>query len=208
MFDDLISARQPSDQKRIRGSEGGVEHYLTEGAVMAAFAMHLLRTVPGLKHVAIHPDGQHAAAFDFPGWFKKQGFAMIEPVGKTLYGGKYRSALNGQTVLVQPKSGLADVVAEIDGTTFSAECKGGAINSTHAGQQSRLRKGLCETVGLSLSSSVKEGKRQFAVVPRTQSTERLAQRMLDRAKVAGIEIALVDGRGNVFEVTSSQPAPA
>lgn len=82
MFDDLISARQPSNQKRIRGSEGGVEHYLTEGAVMVAFAMHLLRTVPGLKHVAIHPDGQHADAFDFPGWFKKQGFAIIERVGR------------------------------------------------------------------------------------------------------------------------------
>ena len=28
---------------------------------MVAFSMHLLRTVDGLKHVAIHPDGEHAS---------------------------------------------------------------------------------------------------------------------------------------------------
>ena len=37
---------------------------------MVAFAMHLLRTVPGLKHVAIHPDGEHGKRFDFLGWLK------------------------------------------------------------------------------------------------------------------------------------------
>jgi hypothetical protein len=65
---------------------------------------------------------------------------------------------------------------------------------------SRLRKGLCETIGLSLSSPIAEGKRQFSVVPRTPTTETLAKRMIVRAKTAGIEIALVDGQGNVFEV--------
>lgn len=38
---------------------------------MVAFAMHLLRTVPNLRHVAIHPDGEHGKQFDFQGWLKK-----------------------------------------------------------------------------------------------------------------------------------------
>jgi hypothetical protein len=82
-----------------------MEHHLTEGAVMVAFAMHLLRTVPNLKHVVIHPDGEHGKRFDFQGWLQKQGFALIQPMGSTLYGGTYRSAVAGQTILVNPKSG-------------------------------------------------------------------------------------------------------
>jgi hypothetical protein len=103
MFDDLISHHEPPPN-RVGTCEGGVEHHLTEGAVMVAFAMHLLRTVPGLKHVAIHPDGEHGKRFDFRGWLEKHGFAMIEPMGSTRYGGKYQSVA-GQTVLVNPKSG-------------------------------------------------------------------------------------------------------
>ena len=98
MFDDLISHHEPPPN-RVGTCEDGVEHHLTEGAVMVAFAMHLLRTVPGLKHVAIHPDGEHGKRFDFRGWLEKHGFAMIEPMGSTRYGGKYQSVA-GQTVLV------------------------------------------------------------------------------------------------------------
>ena len=87
-----------------------------------------------------------------------------------------------------------------------AECKGGIVNTRHAGQTSRLRQGLCETIGLSLASPAIEGRRQFAVVPRTKVTESLARRMAARAGSAGIEIALVDGRGNVFDVTPESPA--
>jgi hypothetical protein len=169
---------------------------------MLAFATHLLRTVPGLKHVAIHPDGEHGKRFDFLDWLTKHGFDLTEPMGSTRYGGTYRS-VSGQTILVNPKSGRGDVVADIDGVNFVAECKGGIINSKHSGPLSRLRKGLCETIGQCLSSQVAEGTRQFAVVPRTQITETLAQRMIVRTKKAGIEIALVDDRGNVVNVTSS-----
>jgi len=35
--------------------------------------MHLLRIVPGLKLVAIHPDGEPAKTFDFLGRLGKQG---------------------------------------------------------------------------------------------------------------------------------------
>ncbi len=200
MFDDLISSRKPPDG-RVRACEGGIEeHHLTEGAVMVAFAMHLLRTVPDLKHVTIHPDGEHGKQFDFLGWLKKHGFAMIEPMGRTSYGGKYQSVVDGQTVLINPKSGRGDVVADIGGKSFVAECKGGIINSKHAGLLSRLRSGLCETIGLTLSYPVAEGKRQFAVVPHTPTTETLARKMIVRAKAAGIDIALVDGKGNVFDV--------
>lgn len=38
------------------------------------------------------------------------------------------------------------------------------------------------------------------MVPRTTATEKLARRMAKRAWAAGIEIALVDGRGNVFDI--------
>jgi hypothetical protein len=110
MFDDLISHRQPAPN-RVGTCEGGVEDYLSKGAVMVAFAMHLLRTVPGLKQVAIHPDGEHGKQFDFQTWLKRRGFAMTAPMGKTSYGGTYSSA-TGQTVLVNPASGRGDVAAE------------------------------------------------------------------------------------------------
>jgi hypothetical protein len=198
MFDDLVTHREPPPN-RISSCEGGVEHHLSEGAVMVAFAMHLLGTVPGLKHVAIHPDGEHGKQFDFRGWLERQGFILTAPMGSTAYGGTY-SSTSGQTVLVNPKSGRGDVVADVDGQSFVAECKGGVINTRHPGQQSRLRQGLCETVGLSLASPITEGRRQFAVVPHTKATETLALRMAARAGEAGIEIALVDGHGAVIHI--------
>jgi hypothetical protein len=98
------------------------------------------------------------------------------------------------------KSGRGDVVADFRGASIVAECKGGIVNTRHPGQQSRLRQGLCEVIGLSLAQPVIEGRRQVAVVPRTKVTETLAQKMAIRARAAGIEIALVDGHGKVFDV--------
>jgi hypothetical protein len=101
-------------------------------------------------------------------------------------------------IVVNPKSGLGDVVAEIGGQIVSAECKGGIINTRHSGQVSRLYKGLCETVGL-LMATPSPG-RQVAVVPHTESTIRLATRLAPRCALAGIEIALVKSRGEVIAV--------
>jgi hypothetical protein len=101
-------------------------------------------------------------------------------------------------IVVHPASGEGDVVAEIDGVILSAECKGGIINTKHSGQVSRLYKGLCETVGL-LMANPSPG-RQIAVVPRTNATQKLAQRLAPRCAVAGIEIALVGGRGEIEDV--------
>jgi hypothetical protein len=204
MLDDLVTVHAPPPN-RVKACDGEMEQHLTEGAIMIAFAMHLLRTVSGLKHVAIHPDGEHGKRFDFQGWLKKQGFEREEPMGTTSYGGVYRSAA-GQSLLINPKSGRGDVAADINGASFVAECKGGIINTKHAGQVSRLRQGLCETIGQLMSTEDVDGRREFAVVPRTAATVALANRIAARARRAGIEIALVDARGNVFDVKAGPQA--
>ena len=66
MFDNLITHRVPPPN-RVGMCDGEHEQHLPEGAVMVAFAMHLLRTVPGLREVSIHPDGEHGKRFDFSG---------------------------------------------------------------------------------------------------------------------------------------------
>jgi hypothetical protein len=198
MFDDLISAK-PAPEKRASFVEAGIEHHLSEAAVMLAFAMHLLRTMPGLKHVDIHPDGEHAKQFDLGGWLAQHGFQKTSSKGSTAYGGIYQ-AENGHSILINPASGRFDVVADAGDLSVGAECKGGIINTRHSGQVSRVRKGLCEAVGLLMQHPLHEGQRQVAVVPLTPVAERLARQMLPRASKAGIEIALVDGHGNVHEV--------
>jgi hypothetical protein len=205
MFNDLITERVPP-HKRAAKCDGPSELHLSEGAVMIAFAMHLLRTVPGLSDVAIHPDGEHGKRFDFRGWLEKQGFEKKVSAGGTTYGGTYLCP-SGRTIVVDPSSRhRGDVIARTGSRSFVAECKGGIINTRHSGQQSRLRQGLCETVGLSLASPSVPGRRQFAVVPLASATEKLASRMAARAHAAGVEIALVDARGNVFDVKLSSTA--
>ncbi|HKQ44223.1 MAG TPA: hypothetical protein VJS47_02410 [Rhizomicrobium sp.] len=194
-FDDLIAAKAPPPN-RVGKVAGKQEHHLYEGAVMVAYAMHLLRTQP-TKLVHIHPDGEHGKQFDFAGWLGRQGFSIVSRTGKTTYGGSYADA-EGRMIVVNPKSGQGDVVAEIGGQIISAECKGGIINTRHSGQVSRLYKGLCETVGL-LMANPSPG-RQVAVVPYTESTLRLATRLAPRCALAGIEIALVKNRGEIVEV--------
>jgi hypothetical protein len=201
MHDGLITLH-PAPPNRAAHCDAGMEHHLTEGAVMLAFAMHLLRTVPGIQEIAIHPDGEHGKRFDFEGWLHRSGFRKISSTGTTSYGGTYRSAA-GQTLTVHPASGLGDVVARCgNGLTYVAECKGGIINTRHAGQVSKLRRGLCEAVGLSLARAIEDGTEQFAVVPHTRVTEELARRMTPRVRTAGVRIALVDGKGRITEMTS------
>jgi hypothetical protein len=199
MQDDLITPRD-APPKRVAHCEGGIEHHLTEGAVMLAFAMHLLRTVPDITVLSIHPDGEHGKRFDFKRWLEKRGFTKISGTGKTSYGGLYRSAV-GVALTVHPASGLGDVAARCcNGLTYIAECKGGIINTRHPGQVSRLRKGLCEAVGLSLARAIEDGAEQFAVVPHIRATEELARRMAIRVRAAGIRIALVDAGGRITEI--------
>ncbi|MBO9378837.1 hypothetical protein GG804_18885 [Sphingomonas histidinilytica] len=196
-FEDLVTALAPPPN-RVGKADGDHEHHLYEGAVMIAYAMHLLRT-EGAQHVRIHPDGEHGKQFDFSGWLERRQFQKISTIGTTAYGGAYENSA-GQTITVNPRSGLGDVVAEVGDHVISAECKGGIINTKHAGQVSRLYKGLCETVGM-LMATPTQG-RQVAVVPLTASTLRLAERLAPRCAIAGIEIALVGSRGEVLDVKS------
>jgi hypothetical protein len=158
-FEDLITVLSPPP-KRIGKSDGAHEHHLYEGAVMVAYAMHLLRT-QDIRHVCVHPDGEHGKQFDFSGWLSRQAFVKTSSIGSTSYGGTYRNAA-GYEIIINPKSGLGDVVAKVGDQIISAECKGGIINTRHSGQVSRLYKGLCEAVGL-LMSKPSQG-RQVAVV--------------------------------------------
>lgn len=106
--------------------------------------MHLLRTQDA-RDVRIHPDGEHGKQFDFMGWLGRRAFTKVSDLGSTAYGGVYRNPM-GETITVNPKSGLGDVVADVGNHVIWAECKGGIINTRHPGQVSRLYRGLCETV--------------------------------------------------------------
>ncbi|HVB10929.1 MAG TPA: hypothetical protein VNM16_11260 [Bacillota bacterium] len=194
-FDDLI-VRLPAPPKRGRYAADGMEDHLYEGAVILAYAMHLMRT-EGCSVVDIHPDGEHGKQFDFSAWLQRRGFTKESSSGRTSYGGTYRDA-EGRTILIEPTSGLGDVVAAVGGQTLIAECKGGLIATQHPGQVSRLRKGLCEAVGL-LMARPSPG-RQVAVVPYAPVTCEWAARLAPRCAGAGIELALLNRHGEVIHV--------
>ncbi|MGV2164914.1 hypothetical protein ACQZ40_00930 [Agrobacterium sp. 16-172Ci] len=200
-FEDLVMALAPPPN-RVGKADGVHEHHLYEGAVMVAYAMHLLRA-EGAHEVRIHPDGEHGKQFDFVVWLARRGFSKVSGLGSTTYGGLYRNE-RGQTITINPKSGLGDVVAEIGEQVIVAECKGGIINTRHPGQTSRLYRGLCETVGLLMATPPRG--RQVAVAPLTDGTLRLAERLAPRCALAGIEIALVGARGEVMNIEPTKRA--
>lgn len=162
---------------------------------MIAFAIWLLDA--GATTVTVYPDGEHGKRFDPKASLAKHGFDHIRSQGTTSYGGDY--VRGQQMVTVIPRSGQGDVVAKAGEKTVVAECKGGVVNSRHAGQVSRLRRGLCEAVGL-LMARPRENERHVAVVPAHSTTRALASRMIARTSMVGIEIALVDGQGTVMFV--------
>jgi hypothetical protein len=100
--------------------------------------------------------------------------------------------------VINPRSGVGDVLGMVDDRRIVIECKGGTINRTHAGQLSRLRRGLCEAVGLLMARPF-DGAREIAAVPLTSETERLAA----RCQRAGIEIALVRRDGSIHWATEA-----
>lgn len=191
-LDGLVDRRAPPPN-RIGKHDSDHEEHLTEGAVMIAFAMHLLRW-EGATLVRLHPDGEHGKNFDFRGWLTANGFMRSDPTGTTAYAGTYTNAA-AQQIIVKPTPGVGDVIAETPSGAIFAECKGGVLNTRHSGQTSRLYKGLCEAVGLLMAAPT--AGRQIAVVPDTAVTARLAARLVPRCQLAGIEIALVGARGNV-----------
>lgn len=181
-----------SPEKRLAKAEGGIEQHMSEAAVMLAFAMHLFYL--GAGKVSIHPDGEHGKRFEIQAWLVAHGFIWGHGWGTTSYAGQYS---NGNRILeVHVKPGYGDVVAMIEGRSVIAECKGGIINTRHAGQVSRLRKGLHEATGQLLARSG-DGEINIAVVPSTITTRDLATKMSQRANRAGIAIALVSATGAV-----------
>ena len=184
---DLITLRKPPPN-RVDKTEGGLEKQFTEAAVMLAYISYLMEQHPELNGIEIHPDGEHGKQFDIRGWLERRGYKLVEPQGKTTYGGRYDNG--DRSILVSLKAGQGDVVGQLNSSKIVAECKGGIINTKHAGQKSRLRRGLCEAVGLLMSRENTE-ERQYAVVPLTDDTQRLADRMRPRCRKAGIEIVLI-----------------
>ncbi len=104
---------------------------------MLAYAAHLVKS--GADHVALHPDGEHGKKFDFPAWFAAKKYRFTQGCGKTLYAGTYQH--ESHKLVLKVRAGIGDVVATIDGRTVIAECKGGILNTRHAGQRSKLRRG-------------------------------------------------------------------
>ena len=194
IFMNLVTEHHPTPARAIH-CESGVELHLTEPAVMLAMAHWLIDH--GATDVKVHPDGMHLKQFDMGEWLSDQGFMKTAQIGKTEAGGKYENG--GITVTIDPRPGIGDVVAVIDGRRSEIEAKGGCINSRHPGLLSKLRKHLYEAVGMLLDSQ-NNADRLIAVVPRHAETERVAQRMANRCRAAGIEIALVSGDGNVWIV--------
>ena len=66
----IWSANWRPQPNRVGKCVGDLEHHLDEGAVMVAFAMHLLRTT-STQEVRIHLDGEHGKRFDFA---KRRGY--------------------------------------------------------------------------------------------------------------------------------------
>jgi hypothetical protein len=195
---DLLTLIAPTEKRR-KGLIGEFEEHLSEGAVMLAYALHVLRTSDAQK-VEIHPDGEHGKRFEFRSRLLARGFQFVSPLGTTEYGGLYRH-VDGREIEVYPRSGLGDVVAVVGNGRIVAETKGGIVNTRHPGPTSRLRRGLCEAVGLLLATPLVEGTQQIAVVPNVDVTQRLAKSMITRVRRAGIKISLVDLCGNVTDVT-------
>lgn len=191
-MDGLVTFKSPPPN-RVGKCDGEMEAHLTEAAVMLAFAMHLIDSM-GYERVKIHPDGEHGKRFDIASWLIGNGFEHQIAKGSTTYGGAYVRA-DGVTIVVDPHSGQGDVVAERDGNLIVAECKGGIINTRHSGQRSRLYSGLCETVGLLMAKET--AGEEYAVVPSTPVTRRLAERMHRRCAAVGITICLVEADGTV-----------
>jgi hypothetical protein len=198
MFDDLIRELEPPTKRQGMCTDGSKEKHFTEAAVMLAYVMHLFAENAQTHTIRICPDGEHAKRLDIRLWLENHSFVRNTALGKTNYGGSY--SLGDKTIIVTPTSGIGDVVIDTDRMNLIAECKGGIVNTRHPGQKSKLRKGLCEAVGLLMATNQKG--RQVAVVPFTDVTLALARKMESRVKLAGIEIALIKSDGSVFDAFS------
>lgn len=188
-------------EKRATYAEGGIERRMYEAAVMVAVSQHLIdlqRQCGENGKVSIHPDGQHDRQYSFREALGALGFQRCEALGKTEFGGRYRHGDDEITVF--PQSGRGDVTAHVEGRLVMVECKGGTLNSRHAGVLSRARSSLSELIG-QLMVLPDDGARHIAARPWSKQSEELARRLAPRCIKAGIEIALVHEDGSLQFVT-------
>jgi hypothetical protein len=158
---------------------------------MLAFANYLFDQ--GAPEVTINPDGMHGKQFKIRNWLLNNGYIHESPHGTTDYGGIY---VNGSRRLrVWLRAGQGDVSGMTGNRFVVAECKGGVFNSSRNGVRSSLRSGLREAIGALMERPATE--RNIAVVPDAEETRKFAERAIERAIKAGIEIALVTEHGEV-----------
>ena len=86
-------------------------------------------------------------------------------------------------------------MADLKGRRVVVEAKGGIINTSHAGQTSRLRRNLYEAIGMLLDGP-EPADRSITAVPRHSVTQTIAERIARRCRDIGIEIVLVSGMGS------------
>jgi hypothetical protein len=105
-FDYLIAELAPPPNRRGKAKDGQ-EHRFYEGAVMLAYAMHLLET-ENTREVRVHPDGMHGKQFDFPAGFIVMALrAHRAPGRRPMAGlnGQCRTHHRGQSEIRRPRSG-------------------------------------------------------------------------------------------------------
>jgi hypothetical protein len=171
------------------------EYRLSEAAIMLAFANYLFDQ--GAPEVTINPDGMHGKQFKIRDWLLTNGYIHETPHGRTEYGGIY--VKGSRRLRVWLRAGQGDVSGLIGNRLIVAECKGGVFNSSHNGVRSSLRSGLREAIGALMERPATE--RNIAVVPDAEETKKFAERAVERATKAGIEIALITEHGEVKFVT-------
>ena len=187
----FITEREPTSQRASR-CEGSKERVLSEPAVMLAVAQWMFEL--GAARICIHPDGMHIKQFDIAGWLRTEGFRRRTSEGTTAHAGVWTRG--GRTLEVRFRPGRGDVVADIQGERILVEAKGGCINSRYPGILSQLRTHLYEAVG-SLFDAPAEVTRLIAAVPCHSETEKLAIKMTERCRKAGVQIALVSPNGHI-----------
>ena len=185
--------------KRFGKHEGHYERHIPEILVMLAAAEWAFGA--GSEDVSIHPDGMHFKDFDLPNWLRNRAFVQETFTGTSNKTGRFRRGR--QVLVVHSRSGLGDVIASIGTRKLEFEAKGGCINSIHAGQLSKLRKGLHEAVG-QLMATPRNDAELIAVVPSHKQTRRLAEKLARRCRLVGIEIALVEEDGELVFVQQDQ----
>ena len=89
----------------------------------------------GAARVEVHPDGMQAKHFDIAGWLEAQGCKEVAERGRTRGTGVYRHA--AETLAIDFRSALGDVVAEVESTRVLVEASGGCIHSRSPGQPSK-----------------------------------------------------------------------